>query len=139
MIDGHGGIWQTPFLLFIASLVFQHVQDSKQGQGGAASVAPSEGRRTVGRSRDIREIHRPDQTSSAVMARQAQLRALLRSAFLGEIHPDRPDPAFSAARCPLALARGAKSQLFKAADANYLLSLIAPGSPHIVIPRPSIT
>jgi hypothetical protein len=26
VIDGHGGIFQTPFLLFIASLVFQHVQ-----------------------------------------------------------------------------------------------------------------
>jgi hypothetical protein len=44
VIDGHGGIWQTPFLLFIASLVFQHVQASKQGPGGAAaSVAPKEG------------------------------------------------------------------------------------------------
>jgi hypothetical protein len=45
VIDGHGGIWQAPFLLFIASLVFQHVQASKQGPGGgaAASVAPSEG------------------------------------------------------------------------------------------------
>ena len=30
VIDGHGGIWQTPFLLFIASLVFQHVQASKK-------------------------------------------------------------------------------------------------------------
>jgi hypothetical protein len=35
VIDGHGGIWRTPFLLFIASLVFQHVQVSKQGPGGA--------------------------------------------------------------------------------------------------------
>ncbi|MBV8444057.1 MAG: hypothetical protein JO312_26460 [Hyphomicrobiales bacterium] len=44
VIDGHGGIWQTPFLLFIASLVFKHVQASKQGPGGAAaSVAPKEG------------------------------------------------------------------------------------------------
>ncbi len=44
VIDGHGGIWQTPFLLFIASLLFQHVQSSKQGfAGGAApSLAPSE-------------------------------------------------------------------------------------------------
>jgi hypothetical protein len=43
-IDGHGGIWQTPFLRFIASVVFQHVQASKKGPGGvAASVAPSEG------------------------------------------------------------------------------------------------
>ena len=32
VIDGHGGIWQTPFLQFIASLVFQHVQASKKGR-----------------------------------------------------------------------------------------------------------
>ncbi len=44
VIDGHGGIWQTPFLLFIASLLFQHVQASRQRPGGAtASVAPKEG------------------------------------------------------------------------------------------------
>ena len=45
VIDGHGGIWQTPFLQFIASLVFQHVQASKQGPSGAvateASAAPA--------------------------------------------------------------------------------------------------
>jgi pimeloyl-ACP methyl ester carboxylesterase len=42
VIDGHGGIWQTPFLQFIASLVFQHVQASKQGPSGAATTeAPS--------------------------------------------------------------------------------------------------
>jgi hypothetical protein len=43
VIDGHGGIWQAPFLLFIASLVFQHVQASKPGaeSGAATSVAPS--------------------------------------------------------------------------------------------------
>jgi len=40
-IDGHGGIWQTPLLLFIASLVFQHVQASKK-EGLAPSVAPKE-------------------------------------------------------------------------------------------------
>jgi hypothetical protein len=44
VIDGHGGIWQTPFLLFIASLVFQHVQASKPGpRGEAAAIAPREG------------------------------------------------------------------------------------------------
>jgi hypothetical protein len=32
-VDGHGGIWQTPFLLFIASLVFQAPED-------ATSVTP---------------------------------------------------------------------------------------------------
>ena len=42
VIDGHGGIWQTPFLQFIASLVFQHVQASKRGPSGAATTeAPS--------------------------------------------------------------------------------------------------
>jgi pimeloyl-ACP methyl ester carboxylesterase len=46
-----------------------------------------------------------------------------------------PVPIVSAAHCPLALIRGAKSQLFKADDADYLMSLIAPGSPHIVIPE----
>ena len=45
MIDGHGGIWQTPFLQFIASLVFQHVQASKKGpEGGLESVAPMRAR-----------------------------------------------------------------------------------------------
>jgi hypothetical protein len=45
VIDGHGGIWLTPFLLFIASLVFQHVQASTQEPlgGAATSVAPREG------------------------------------------------------------------------------------------------
>jgi hypothetical protein len=44
VIDGHGGIWQTPFLQFVASLVFQHVRDTKKGPGGATSpVAPSAG------------------------------------------------------------------------------------------------
>jgi len=33
VIDGHGGIWQTPFLQFIASLVFQHVQASRKAPG----------------------------------------------------------------------------------------------------------
>ena len=42
VIDGHGGIWQTPFLQFIASLVFQHVQASKQGpEGDIESVRPT--------------------------------------------------------------------------------------------------
>ena len=40
VIDGHGGIWQTPFLQFIASLVFKHVQASKEGQDGVAAPAP---------------------------------------------------------------------------------------------------
>ena len=39
VIDGHGGIFQTPFLLFIASLVFQHVQASRKAPEEAISVA----------------------------------------------------------------------------------------------------
>jgi hypothetical protein len=39
VIDGHGGIWQTPFLQFVASLVFKHVQASKRGPGGVAAPA----------------------------------------------------------------------------------------------------
>ncbi len=39
------------------------------------------------------------------------------------------------ARRPLALVRGAKSQLFQAADAAYLMSLLAPGSPQVEIPE----
>jgi hypothetical protein len=41
VIDGHGGIWQAPFLLFIASLLFQHVQASKQGPSGEAATVAS--------------------------------------------------------------------------------------------------
>jgi pimeloyl-ACP methyl ester carboxylesterase len=40
-----------------------------------------------------------------------------------------------AARCPLAVIRGETSQLFKAVDADYLMSLLPPGSPSIVIPE----
>ena len=39
VIDNHGGIWQTPFLLFIASVVFQHVQASKKAPVGAVAEA----------------------------------------------------------------------------------------------------
>ncbi len=45
VIDGHGGIWQAPFLQFVASVVFQHVQASKKGPEGEAApraeAAPS--------------------------------------------------------------------------------------------------
>ena len=44
-------------------------------------------------------------------------------------------PIVAAARCPLALVRGAKSQLFQPVDAAYLMSLLAPGSPHVEIPE----
>jgi hypothetical protein len=39
VIDGHGGIWQTPFLQFIASVVFQHVQATKKAPVGAVAEA----------------------------------------------------------------------------------------------------
>jgi hypothetical protein len=49
VIDGHGGIWKPTFLLFIASIVFQHVQASKQAPGGAATTeAPSAGGGVLG-------------------------------------------------------------------------------------------
>jgi pimeloyl-ACP methyl ester carboxylesterase len=35
VIDGHGGIWQVPFLDFIAALLFQHVQASQKGKAAA--------------------------------------------------------------------------------------------------------
>jgi len=38
VIDGHGGIWQTPFLMFIASLVFQHVQASRRPTEEASAL-----------------------------------------------------------------------------------------------------
>jgi pimeloyl-ACP methyl ester carboxylesterase len=49
----------------------------------------------------------------------------------------RVDPMslITAARSPLALIRGAKSQLFHPEDASYLLRLIAPGSPYVEIPE----
>ncbi len=46
-----------------------------------------------------------------------------------------PTSLLTAARSPLALIRGAKSQLFHPEDAAYLLSLIAPGSPYVEIPE----
>ena len=46
-----------------------------------------------------------------------------------------PVPILSAAHCPLALIRGAKSQLFKPDDADYLMSFCPSGSPHVEIPE----
>ena len=46
-----------------------------------------------------------------------------------------PVPLVKAARAPLALIRGAKSQLFHSDDAAWLMSLIAPGSPYLEIPE----
>jgi len=40
VINGHGGIWQPPFLRFIASLLFQHVQTSQKG-AAVAGAAPA--------------------------------------------------------------------------------------------------
>ena len=60
VIDGHGGIWQTPFLQFIASLVFQHVQASKQGPSGDCDV------RSANRaSRTVAAISRSSRSPSA--------------------------------------------------------------------------
>jgi pimeloyl-ACP methyl ester carboxylesterase len=44
-------------------------------------------------------------------------------------------PILAAARSPMALIRGGKSQLMQAADAEYLMSFLAPGSPDVVIPE----
>ena len=46
-----------------------------------------------------------------------------------------PVPIVAAAQAPMALIRGAKSQLFKADDAGYLMGFLKPGSPHVVIPE----
>jgi len=46
-----------------------------------------------------------------------------------------PTVLITAARSPLALIRGEKSQLFHPEDAAYLLSLIRPGSPYVEIPE----
>jgi pimeloyl-ACP methyl ester carboxylesterase len=35
----------------------------------------------------------------------------------------------------MALIRGEKSQLFTAEDADYLMGLLPPGSPHVAIPE----
>ena len=71
VIDGHGGIWQTPFLQFIASLVFQHVQASKQGPERRPRVRAANWTSRTGRqSRGVREVHRPDQNAKAL--RQAR-------------------------------------------------------------------
>ena len=64
VIDGHGGIWQAPFLLFIASLVFQHVKASKKGPAGdLESVAPTAAGEAVGDlasfAKSIRPIKMP--------------------------------------------------------------------------------
>jgi pimeloyl-ACP methyl ester carboxylesterase len=44
-------------------------------------------------------------------------------------------PILKAARSPLALIRGAKSQVIQAVDADYFMSLAAPGSPYVEIPE----
>lgn len=46
-----------------------------------------------------------------------------------------PTPIVAASRAPLALIRGASSKLFKADDADYLLSFLPAGAPHVVIPE----
>ncbi len=46
-----------------------------------------------------------------------------------------PAPIVASARSPMALIRGAKSKLFKADDADYLMSFLPAGSPHFAIPE----
>ena len=46
-----------------------------------------------------------------------------------------PTPIVAAARCPMALVRGANSKLFKPDDADYLMSFVKSDAPHIVIPE----
>ena len=47
VIDGHGGIWQPPFLQFLASMVFQHVQASKAPERGAPAREQGERAQTL--------------------------------------------------------------------------------------------
>jgi hypothetical protein len=37
VVDGHGGIWKAPFLSFLASIIFQHVNLSRSDYHGARS------------------------------------------------------------------------------------------------------
>ncbi len=55
--------------------------------------------------------------------------------FWEKIERIDPGPILAAARCPMALIRGAKSKLFKPDDAEYLMSFVKPGAPHVVIPE----
>ncbi len=55
--------------------------------------------------------------------------------FWEKFHHIDPAPIVAAARCPMALVRGSKSQLFRESDADYLMSLLKPRSPQIVIPE----
>jgi pimeloyl-ACP methyl ester carboxylesterase len=54
---------------------------------------------------------------------------LWRDLRLGDSTPLIPD-----ARCPMALIRGDRSRLIRAADADYMMSLLPEGAPHIAIP-----
>lgn len=59
VIDGHGGIWQAPFLTFIASLVFQHVQASQKAPAEAVDPKPSTTGDLADYARSIGPIHIP--------------------------------------------------------------------------------
>ena len=43
VVDGHGGIWQPPFLSFIAALIFQHVNRSRATPADDGGPEPEEG------------------------------------------------------------------------------------------------
>ena len=63
VIDGHGGIWQTPFLQFIASS-----SSSTCRLRGTRRRARYPWRQGLGeRPRDVREIHRADRASAALI------------------------------------------------------------------------
>ena len=47
VINGHGGIWQSPFLQFLASIVFQHVKASKAPERSAPARAQGESLRAL--------------------------------------------------------------------------------------------
>jgi pimeloyl-ACP methyl ester carboxylesterase len=55
--------------------------------------------------------------------------------FWEKFHRIDAEAILKATRAPLAVVRGARSQLFKPEDADYLLSLVPPGSPHVEIPE----
>ena len=61
VIDGYGGIWQAPFLLFIATLLFQHVQASRKepAEAGAATNEPPGDLATFARSIAPIKLPRP--------------------------------------------------------------------------------
>jgi hypothetical protein len=88
VIDGHGGIWQTPFLLFIATLLFQHVQASQKGPAEAGAALGDEAirRSSAFRSAPMRCARRPPPTRSIIRPTSPRFRN-------GSATPTSPPPA----------------------------------------------